>query len=229
MEKRIDNVVVGDIQTNCWLYALDDAPDSSGKRPCVVIDPGGEAELIISRLADLNWIPHYVLLTHGHYDHSAGLPKLLEACKKSICKDGALPKVGIHRHDAHCLGGDALAVHRGSFAAAGGSPAYVDALWEPLPEADILFEEGDEVGCFKVLHVPGHTAGSVCYYDEKTGVLFTGDTLFQGDYGRTDLSGGSMDQLRHSLRRLLSMPPQTIVCPGHEAATTIKEEANLQF
>ena len=229
MEKNIDNVVVGDIQTNCWLYALDDAADSSGKRLCAVIDPGGNAELIVSRLAQLNWVPRYILLTHGHYDHSAGLPELLAASEKSAGGDTPLPQIGIHRQDAHCLGENSLATHRASMAAAGGSPAYVDALWQPLPEADILFEEGDTVGPFKVLHVPGHTAGSVCYYDEKAGILFTGDTLFQGDHGRTDLPGGNMDQLRQSLKRLLSMKGETLVCPGHEETTTIKEEANLQF
>jgi len=230
METRIDNIVVGDIQTNCWLYVLEDAPDSHGKRPCVVVDPGDEGEAIASRLRDLNWIPRYILLTHGHFDHLAGVPKLLAAFGKGAFGENApLPKIGIHRQDVHYLGKDALSAHRNSFAAAGGNADYVNALWEPLPEADILFEEGDTIGPFKVLHVPGHTTGSVCYHDEKTGILFTGDTLFQGDYGRTDLPGGDWGQLRESLKRLLSLKPETIVCPGHGGATSIKEEANLDL
>jgi len=227
MEKKIDSVVVGDIQTNCWFYALDDAESSAGKRPCVVIDPGDEAELIVSRLKRLNWIPRYILLSHGHLDHLAGLPKLLDACGKGVCGDGPLPKVGIHRQDAHYLGKDALATHRNTFASAGGNPDYVNAHWESQPEADILFEEGDTVGPFKVLHVPGHTAGSVCFYDEKADVLFSGDTLFQGGYGRTDLPGGNWKQLCQSLKRLLSMKAEIVVYPGHGDTTTVREASSI--
>jgi len=229
MEKKMDFVVVGDIQTNCWLYLLDETPDSAGKRPCVVIDPGDEAEVIVSRLRELNWIPHYIFLSHGHFDHLAGLPGLLDACGKGACGAGPLPKVGIHNQDAHYLGKDSLAAHRSSLAAAGGNPGYLDALWKSVPEADILFEEGDNAGPFKVLHVPGHTAGSVGFYDEKAGILFSGDTLFQQGYGRTDLPGGSWNQLRQSLKRLFSMKGETIVCPGHGGTTTIKEETSLYF
>ena len=224
MEKRIDHIVVGDIQTNCWFYATEDLPDKAGKRPCVVIDPGDEAGAIISRLQKLNWVPVYIFLTHGHFDHVAGLPDLLDACGKGAFGPGPLPKTGIHRLDIHYLGKDALEVHRNSFSTAGGNPAYVDALWKPLPDADIIFEEGAEAGPFRVLHTPGHTGGSVCFYDEKADVLFSGDTLFRGNCGRTDLPGGNSGQLRQSLKRLLSMKHGTSVYPGHGAATTIEKE-----
>ena len=234
MEKKVDCVVVGPIQTNCWLYLLDETPDSDGvsdsggMRPCAVIDPGDEAALIVSRLKKLNWIPRYIFLTHGHFDHLAGLPELLDAFGKGAWAVPP-PKVCIHRQDAHYLGKDALTVHRNSFMSAGGDPAYINVLWKPMPEADLLLEEGDIVGPFKVLHVPGHTAGSSALYDEKAGVLFTGDTLFRGDYGRTDLPGGSEELIRESLKRLLALNGEIKVCPGHGAATTIKGEAGLQF
>jgi len=232
MEKKIDSIVVGDIETNCWLYALDGTlpaadgtpPEADGKRPCVVIDPGGDAQAIAARLGELNWTPRFILLTHGHFDHLSALPKLLAGYA-----GGDLPKIGIHSGDGHYLGKAALTAHRDSFAAAGGSAAYVDALWQPLPEADIFFAERDSVGPFKVLHVPGHTGGSVCFYDEAARILFTGDTLFQGDYGRTDLPGGDWNQLRQSLKRLLGMKGDTIVCPGHGEPTTIKEEAHIRL
>ena len=229
MEKKIDSIVVGDIQTNCWFYLLDEAPAADGRRPCAVIDPGAEAEAIVSRLRELNWVPRYILLTHGHFDHVGGVAQLIEACKKGECGDIVLPEIGIHRLEAHYLGAAALDIQRNTFASVGGDPNYISALWSPLPDADILFEEGDTIGPFKVLHVPGHTPGSVCYYDEKGGFLFSGDTLFESDYGRTDMPGGNYDQLCQSLKRLLTLNHKTIVCPGHDVSTTIGQEQNLRF
>jgi len=190
-----------------------------------VIDPGDEAALIVSRLKELNWVPNYILLTHGHFDHLMALPVLLEAFEKGVFGSNALPKVGVHRKDARYLGKDALAIHRESFAAAsGGNASYIDAIWKPIKEADILFEEGDELSPFKVLHVPGHTPGSAAFYDESAGVLFTGDTLFQGNWGRTDLPGGNEALIMQSLKRLRSMKDDIVVCPGHGPVTTIGEE-----
>jgi len=221
MERKIDIIVVGDIQTNCWFYLLDEA---ESPQPCAVIDPGDEAELIISRIRELNCVPRYILLTHGHFDHLAALAKLFEACGNGTFGENVpLPKVCIHRQDAQYVGKDALAAHRKSFAAIGA--AYVEARWEALPEADTLFEEGDMAGPLKVLHVPGHTPGSVCFYDEEAGVLFSGDTLFRGGYGRTDLPGGDWNELCQSLKRLLSMQAETVVLPGHGGATTVREAA----
>ena len=96
-----------------------------------------------------------------------------------------------------------------------------------MPDADLFFEEGDTVGPFRVLQLPGHTPGSAGFYDEKAGVLFSGDTLFRGTWGRTDLPGGSEAQIYQSLKRLLSMKGDIVVCPGHGPATTIEEEAGL--
>jgi glyoxylase-like metal-dependent hydrolase (beta-lactamase superfamily II) len=184
----------------------------------VVIDPGDEAGAIISRLRELRWVPLYIFLTHGHFDHLMALPDLLEAFGKDA-------KAGIHRLDAHYLGKDAMRHHRDSFAAAGGNPVYFDTLRISLDEADILFEEGDKAGPFRVLHLPGHTPGSAGFYDETNGILFSGDTLFRGDRGRTDLPGGNEEEIQKSLKRLFSMKSGTVVCPGHGPATTIKEEA----
>jgi len=223
MDKKIDFVTVGDIQTNCWLYSLDD--DGSGGKPCIVIDPGDEADVIISRLRELNWVPHYIFLTHGHIDHLAALPELLAVYGKTYT--GVELKLGIHSLDAHYLGKGSLEAHRYSFSASGGNVAYVDAIWKPMPEADLFYEEGSTAGSFTVLHVPGHTQGSVALYDEKTGALFSGDTLFKGTWGRTDLPGGNEEQLHQSLKRLLSMNREIVVCPGHGPPTTIGEEIGL--
>jgi glyoxylase-like metal-dependent hydrolase (beta-lactamase superfamily II) len=109
--------------------------------------------------------------------------------------------------------------------AAAGDDLYVKSLWKPMPEADVLLTDGGTIGPFKVIHLPGHTPGSVAYYDEEAGVLFSGDTLFRGDYGRTDLPGGDFGKLESSLRRLFAMDGNITVCPGHGPATTIGVEA----
>ena len=230
MKKKIELITVGDIGTNCWLYAPgeDDSPvpgAPAGKQPCIVIDPGEEGNKIISRIRELRWFPRYIFLTHGHFDHLAALPDLYETFHEEA--GGDYPQIGIHRLDAHYLGKNALNAHRECMTAAGGSPAYVDALWKPLPDADVIFDEGDAAGPFSVLHLPGHTPGSVAFYDESAGVLFSGDTLFQGNWGRTDLPGGNEEQLYQSLRRLLGMKSEIVVCPGHGPATSIKDEQRI--
>ena len=88
-----------------------------------------------------------------------------------------------------------------------------------------LLDDNDTIGPFRVIHVPGHTPGCVAFYDEEGGLLFTGDTLFCADCGRTDLAGGSQEQLENSLKKLLSMKGNIRVLPGHGPETTIKQEA----
>jgi len=228
MEKILEFITVGDIGTNCWLYSPEDG-FVNGKRSCYIIDPGEEAGVIISRLKELQWFPRYILLTHGHFDHLAALPDLVEEFSKEKVSPEAdpSPQIGIHRLDAHYLGAKALGIHRESMIAAGGSPSYVEALWKPLPEADLLFEEGAKAGTLTVLHLPGHSPGSVAFYDEKHDVIFSGDTLFQGNWGRTDLPGGNEAQLYQSLKWLLSMKQEIAVCPGHGPMTSIRDEQRI--
>ena len=213
----IDVFVAGAIATNCWIYAWDTQGQGTGE--CAVIDPGADAEHIISRLERLKLRPRYILLTHGHFDHIAALPALAAAYR-----DGPLT-IAIHRDDRDYLGAGARQIHRRSFAVAAGNAAYVDALWEDMPEADELLDEGSVIGPFTVLHLPGHTPGSAAFYDKNARVLFSGDTLFQDGFGRTDLPGGSWPQLQQSLLRLFAMDRDIGVYPGHGGTTTIGEEA----
>jgi glyoxylase-like metal-dependent hydrolase (beta-lactamase superfamily II) len=208
LEKLPGYITVGDIATNCWIYPLNDGE-------CALIDPGAEPERIAARLKTLKLKPAYILLTHGHFDHIAALPRLAAAFA---------PVIAIHREDAEYLGPGSYPVHCRSFTAAAGNAAYIDALWEDMPAPTVLLSEGDTIGPFRVLHLPGHTPGSAAFYDEETKTLFSGDTLFRGDYGRTDLPGGDTAKIKTSLKRLFALDKDIRVYPGHGPATTIGEE-----
>ncbi|MDR2245538.1 MAG: MBL fold metallo-hydrolase [Treponema sp.] len=220
-ENYLKPLVLGAIGTNCYILPLDafTPPDEGAgsqpgdaPQPCAVIDPGGQAPAIIARMAKLNCYPRYILLTHGHFDHVAALPHLAEAFPQAI--------IAIHAGDAAYLGKASYSVHREGFAAAGDA-SYVDLFWKGMPPPGLLLEEGDKAGPFTVLHLPGHTPGSVGFYLAGPKLLFSGDTLFQGGYGRTDLPGGDWRSLRHSLKRLLAMDGDISVFPGHGPATAL--------
>lgn len=213
-------ITVGALATNCWLYPLPGAASDS-RQPCAVIDPGADPDLIIAQMEKLKLYPQGILFTHGHFDHVAGLPGLA-AYYDSAYK--LHPEIAIHKEDASSLGPKAYQIHRDSFIAAAGNAAYVDALWEPLPSPTRLLAEGDRIGPFKVLHLPGHSPGSVGFYDEAGKVLFSGDTLFNSGFGRTDLPGGDWETLMASLKRLFIMDGSIKVYPGHGLETTLEKE-----
>jgi len=214
MPEKITQLIVGAIATNCWIYQLNEID-------AAIIDPGDEAYKIISALENASLVPKYILLTHGHFDHIAAIPQLAAAF--SQCN----PQIAIHRLDAEYLGADAYRTHSASIKAAMGDTSLVDALWNEMPPPGRLLEEGDIIGPFTVLHLPGHTPGSAAFWDKEEGILFTGDTLFAGDWGRTDLPGGDEDAIFASLRRLLAMDANIKVYPGHDDTTTIGGEAGL--
>ncbi|MCL2266614.1 MAG: MBL fold metallo-hydrolase [Treponema sp.] len=210
-EKNIIQLIVGPIATNCWI-----CPYDGGK--AAIIDPGDDAGLIISTLEKSKLAPSYILLTHGHFDHIGAVPQLVLSF--------AGIQIAAHRLDSHYLGADAYDAQIQSIKAATGRTDLVDDAWKEMPPADILLEEGDKIACFSVLHLPGHTQGSAGFFDEDAGLLFTGDTLFNRGVGRTDLPGGSDDQMHESLRRLFTMDGNIKVYPGHGRTTTIAQEAN---
>ena len=217
------NIIVGGISTNCWIYPLDAPADlQDGSTPCAVIDPGEEGDRIIAFLDQLNLFPTYIILTHGHFDHVAAVPALAREYSQ---RAAGRPEIAIHATDAGYLGPDSYSAHCRTFNAAGGNSAYIDALWEDMPRADITLAERDSIGPFTVLHIPGHTPGSIGLWDKKAGVLFSGDTLFKDGYGRTDLPGGNENLLFSSLDRLMALDGGIKVYPGHGPGTSIREES----
>lgn len=182
---------VGPIGTNCYILEHDNK--------IAVIDPGDEAERILSVLKELEGQVEYILLTHGHYDHTTAVPALHQA----------LPKAEIYIHQA-----DANGAGSRLFPLAG----QVEGLK--------FYGEGDTLTLgeltIEVLHTPGHSPGSVTL---KAGqVLFTGDTLFAGSMGRTDLAGGDEAQIMASLKRLGELEGNFHVLPGHMGTSELDRE-----
>lgn len=201
---RVIKLPCGPIAANSYLVY------KSGSPTCAVIDPA-DAPLILEEAERLGVTVSHILVTHGHFDHIFGLAALKE-------RTGAA--VYAHAGEAEMLSGAGK-----SFSPVRLSPVTPDVL---VDDGD-TFEAAGLV--FLVLHTPGHTQGGVSYYVEAEHAVFTGDTLFCRSVGRTDLPGGNARALMQSIAdRLLHLPDDTIVYPGHEEDTTIgRERASNPF
>jgi hydroxyacylglutathione hydrolase len=213
----VERVVVGPWKTNCYIY-------SSAKKECIIIDPGGSEAEIAARVDVLNMVPVGIALTHGHVDHLAALARLRDGYRRRGYK---LP-IAINPADRRFLGVGGREIHRESLEFLGlDELSFFGVSADELPKADVRLKEGDRVFDMDivVLETPGHTPGSVCFYAEKEGVLFSGDTLFFDGVGRTDLPGGSEKKLRESIQKKIAvLPPEIRVFPGHGPFTTLERE-----
>lgn len=203
-------LVVGPFQCNCRLLACPRTGEA------LLIDPGDEPEKILKTLQGLQnplIQVKYIFHTHGHLDHIGAT--------RAVCEALDRPKIALHPGDRELY--QKLAFQRSLFG--------MKHDQDPLPvDHDLVDEEEIRVGDlkFSVIHTPGHSPGSVClrlHEDSSLGVketLFSGDTLFQGSVGRTDLWGGDTDQMFRSIRqRILVLDDETRVCPGHGPETQI--------
>ncbi|MGP1455397.1 MAG: MBL fold metallo-hydrolase [Treponema sp.] len=212
MKYRVRKYETGLLGTNTWLIS-DESPTA------IVIDPGGQSSSLVQDLKALYIDRIEIMLTHGHFDHTAGIPFLIEQFP-----DYAL---WIHKADTFYLGDGSKMMHRKSFAQLH-AEYLVDELKKDLPEPTGYLSENERINGFSILHTPGHTEGSVCLWREEDNILFSGDTLFFRSYGRTDLLGGNEMMIHQSLRKLfLTLPAETIVYPGHGASTTIGDEKRI--
>ncbi len=203
-------IVVGPVQTNCWI-AYEKDENTRGAKDCVIIDPGDDAEKIISLIDEKNLEPAAILLTHGHFDHIGAARDI---------KDRYHVKIYAALEEKETLSNPAVNLS-------------VQMTGEALTiEADEWLEDGREVDIMgqsvRCLLTPGHTVGGMSFYFPKSGALFSGDTLFAQSVGRTDFPGGSMGVLIRSIReKLFLLPDYVRVYPGHGPTTSIKDEKML--
>jgi glyoxylase-like metal-dependent hydrolase (beta-lactamase superfamily II) len=190
---------LGDFGSNCYLVGDEDTKEG------MIIDPGDDGSSIMKQVKALGLSIKIIVLTHSHIDHVGGLADVKKAT-------GAV--IAIHENEAPFLLKQ---------------PRLMEFMppTPPSPPADRLLKDGDMIKVgklkFKVLHTPGHTSGGICLLGD--GIVFTGDTLFNYSIGRADFPGSDYDQEMQSIRsKLMTLPDETRVYPGHGPATTIGTE-----
>lgn len=198
---QIAHYMVGPVQTNCY-FAI-----NKETKEALVIDPGEEAARLMQQIREQGLTVAAILLTHGHFDHAGAAEELSTLCNAPVYA---------HEAEKETLESEKL-----------------NACWmigrKETYRADLFVKDEQELDLagfhIRVLFTPGHTRGGCCYYFPYENVVFSGDTLFQMSVGRTDLEGGSMSQIVRSIQeKLMPLPEQTVVYPGHGEATTIETE-----
>ena len=197
----VQNQVLGNVATNTYFLMNPETKEM------LLVDPADEAEAIERKVNAMGGRPAAILLTHGHYDHMLaadeirkkyGIRVYAHELEEQVLENAALNLSGFWS-TAHTMKADCL-----------------------VKEGDVLHLAGYEI---RVLHTPGHTVGSVCYYFPEQRILMSGDTLFFESYGRTDFPTSSAKDMQKSVRRLLAeLPEDTAVYPGHQCATSIDME-----
>ena len=200
---KVKMMQVGPIGTNCYIFRRE------GGYRCGIVDPGDQGEQVARWLVEKGLEAEAVLLTHGHFDHILGIPGLREEW----------PDLPVYCHPADLGGGDTTSLFGETFPTV---RSFGDIT--PYREGDTVEVDGIRL---EVLDTPGHTPGSVTLRAEN--VLFTGDTLFAGSMGRTDLPGGDEGEIMRSLKRLGELEGDYQVLPGHEGQSTLERERKSNY
>ena len=164
----IEQLVVGPMATNAWIVPL--PAEAARRKHCLLVDPGGDADTIISRLEALDTRPSTVVLTHGHFDHL----QALGAVVNHFSGDDWMVNIAIHPGDLDHTGPRSQEIHKRDFARVGGQ-AFIAQYWKEVPAATRHLVEGDSIGPFCVLSVPGHRPGCIALWDRKKKILISGD------------------------------------------------------
>lgn len=199
---QVKQCTVGMVMTNCYFIINEETKEAA------LVDPGDRADLLLKKCEELGVSLKVILLTHGHFDHIMAVPALKAATGAVVY--AAEAEDGLLQDSDYNLSGS----------------------WQRRPmtlKADVLLQDGEEFPLFgstvRMILTPGHTAGSCCYYMPEEGWLFSGDTLFCESYGRIDLPSSMPAQIARSINeKLLVLPEETNVYPGHNETTTIAHE-----
>ena len=197
-------VVDGLIQTNAYFYIDDESKHG------FLVDPGAEAGRLLDIIKTRGFVIEKLLITHGHADHIGAVPELQEKLGIPSC---------MHENGREYAENTEFNLTR-EF----GAPIKLTNV-EFLPDGSEITLSANPKFNLKLLHVPGHTTDGAAFYSEKDGVAFVGDTIFHESYGRTDLYGGDESTLLNSIvKKLFTLPDETVLLSGHSGLTTVKEE-----
>lgn len=202
---KYETLILGNLETNCYLVWDEDTKD------CFIIDPADDGVGVSEEIISKGLNPVGILITHGHFDHTLG----------------ALDLKLIFNIPVYCSQKDFFLLKRQNQTAT--HFLKIQTSSPNLTKIDINLDESKEIRLgneiFEVIKTPGHTPGGVCFYNKKNKLLFSGDTLFAGLRGRTDLKYSSTEEIFNSLKTLMKLPEDTVVLSGHGVETTIKQES----
>jgi glyoxylase-like metal-dependent hydrolase (beta-lactamase superfamily II) len=198
----LETFKVGPIECNCSIVACEETKEA------LIVDPGGDPEKILERISALGVKVKYILITHAHFDHVLAARAIREATGAQIC---------LHKKDLRLY--LIMPLQYRMYGIKNGERP-------PFPNKRLKHDDRLAFGSLegRIIHTPGHTPGSCCFHISRQNLLFSGDTLFRESVGITDVPAGSFEALIESLQKLMRLPDETRVIPGHMDETTIAHE-----
>lgn len=204
---KIERYILGELQTNCYLL-IDE------ENNCLIVDPADDGSFILEAIQRKRLKPQAILVTHGHFDHLLAVGEVQKSVNIPlyISKKDLFLIEQIEERAAYFLGYRPVTLPIKNIKTLNKKMSLKIKNW-----------------LLKIIKTPGHTPGSVCFYLEKEKILFSGDTLFKNAVGRYDFSYSSKDSLIKSLKKIISLPEEVIIYPGHGEKTTIKEAKSYLY